>query len=198
MSISSRRLWSERLHAIRHYYKSPKFALIDLVFGFVALFMNPYRVCRKFLQKKGAEEIYAYGETPYSTYQKIAEECKIGPSDTWVELGAGRGKGCFWLAHFTGCKVMGIEWIPQFIWQARAIKALFRIKRIQFEQLDIERADLSRATAIYLYGLWPNLKIGKGVKVITISEPLEGTILLKRFWVRFPWGRTTAFLQIQK
>lgn len=190
-----KRIWLDRIEAIRLYYKSPKFALIDLTFGLLALFMNPYRTCRKFLQKKGADDIYAYGETPYSTYQKLAKECGISSHDTWIEMGAGRGKGCFWLAHFTGCKVIGIEWIPQFIWLAHAIKTLFRMKQMQFIRTDIEQADLAQATVIYLYGLWPNLKIANGVKVITISEPLEGYNVLKSFWVRFPWGRTTAYLQ---
>jgi hypothetical protein len=191
----TRRLWQGRIEAVRLYYKSPQFALIDLVFGLIALFLNPYRTCRKFLQKKGAENIYAYGETPYSTYQKIVKECGIGPQDTWIEMGSGRGKGCFWLAHFIRCRVIGIEWIPQFTLIARAIKALFRMERVQFIRSDIEEVNLSEATVIYLYGLWPNLQIGEEMKVITISEPLEGYTVLKSFWVRFPWGRTKAYLQ---
>lgn len=189
------RLWLDRLRSVRLYYKSPKFALIDLTYGLIALFINPYRTCRKFLQKRGADNIYAYGETPYATYQRIVEQCGICPQDTWIEMGSGRGKGCFWLSHFTHCKVIGIEWIPQFVWLARAIKALFRMKQVRFENLELEKADLSQATVIYLYGLWPDLKIGDQVKVITISEPLAGYQVLKSFWVRFPWGRTTAYFQ---
>ncbi len=190
-----KRLWQNRIETIRRYYKKPKFALIDLTFGFVALFINPYRTCRKFLQKKGAAEIYAYGETPFATYEKIVEQCEIGPQDVWIEMGAGRGKGCFWLSHFLKCKVIGVEWIPQFVWIANGIKFLFNVKNVSFYSSDIQQTDLSKATVIYLYGLWPDLDLPVGVKVITISEPLEGTKQLKRFWVRFPWGRTTAFLQ---
>lgn len=196
MLTSSKRLWLDRFQTIQRYYKSPKFALIDLVFGLIALFMNPYRTCRKFLQRRGEKNIHAYGETPFTTYQKIAEQCDIGPRDTWMELGSGRGKGCFWLAHFTGCKVIGIEWIPQFVTMANFIKGLFRMKTVRFERLDMEDADLASATVIYLYGNWPNLKIPNGVKVITVSEPLDGFTVLKTFWVRYPWGRTIAFLQI--
>lgn len=196
MSISNLRLRQEKVDAIRLYYRSPKFALIDLSFGFLAFFQNPYRTCRKFLQKKKAENIYAYGETPYTTYQKMIQECGITAEDTWIEMGAGRGKGCFWLAHFTKCRVIGIERIPQFVRFARFLKVLFRMKKISFERRDIETADLSKATVIYLYGIWPNIKMPSHVKVITISEPLEGCQVLKRFWVRFPWGRTTAYLQI--
>ncbi|MBX7065874.1 MAG: hypothetical protein K1X28_01465 [Parachlamydiales bacterium] len=193
--MSTFRIWKDRFDAIRLYYKRPKFALIDLSFGLLGLFMNPYRTCRKFLQKRGEENIYAYGETPYTTYEKIAKECGIGPNDTWIELGAGRGKGCFWLNHFTGCKVIGVEWVPSFVYFAKLLKRLFRIKNVQFECIDIKKADLSGATVIYLYGLWLDLKIPKGAKVITTGEPLYSNRVLKSFWVRFPWGRTTAYLQ---
>ena len=173
-----------------------KFFLIDLCFGFVSLFSTPYRGWRKFLQKKGAENIYAYGETPFSTYERIAKECGILPEDTWVELGAGRGRGCFWLKTFIGCKVIGVEWIYQFVWIANLIKKLFQIKNLEFIHSDISKVDLSEASVIYLYGIDLDLQVKKNVRVITISEPIEGYQVIKKFWVRYPWGRTTAFLQI--
>jgi hypothetical protein len=195
MSISKQRLWRDRITVIQRYYKSPKFALIDLAFGLVALFVNPYRLCRKFLQKKGTSNIYAYGETPLSTYQRIVEICQIGPQDTWLELGAGRGKGCFWVSHFIGCKVIGIEWVPQFVWIAKSIQILLGCKNLSFECRDIHQVNTHSATFIYLYGNWPSLDVGSKTRVLTISEPLEGFKVLQTFWVRYPWGRTTAFLQ---
>lgn len=195
MSTFKKRLFFDKVDTIKRYYRSPKFALLDLSFGLMSLFSNPYRVCRKFLKKKGAKEIYAYGETPYATYEKMVQECGIGPNDVWMEMGSGRGKGCFWLSHFVKCKVIGVEWVPQFVFFARFIRALFRIDGMIFKQADLEEIDTSCASVIYLYGIWPKRKIGTGVKVITISEPLKDYKVLKRFWVRFPWGRTTAYYQ---
>lgn len=194
MLTSRKRLLQDRFQTFR-YYKSPKFALIDLAFGCIALFSNPYRTCRKFLQRKQAQNIHAYGETPLATYQRIVEQCGITSQDTWMEMGAGRGKGCFWLAHFIQCKVIGIEWVPQFATIANVLKALFKMDKVSFHQIDMEKADLSKASVIYLYGTWPKLQISQGTKVITISEPLEGFTVLKTFWVRYPWGRTAAYLQ---
>jgi hypothetical protein len=197
MSTFKKRLNLDHLESIRLYYRSPRFALLDLSFGFLSLFSNPYRTCRKFLEKQGVENIYAYGETPLQTYERIVRECDVGAEDTWIEMGAGRGKGCFWLSHFVRCRVIGVEWIPQFVRRANLLKTLFQMRRLEFQNLEIEKADLSQATVIYLYGLWPALDIPKGVKVITISEPLEGFSVIKTFWVRYPWGRTSAFLQIR-
>ncbi len=192
MLISRKRIWKDRFYTFKHYYKG-KFALIDLCFGFVGLFVNPYRICRKFLEKRGAENVYAYGETPFSTYQRIVAECGIGRDDVWVELGAGRGKGCFWLRHFVGCRVVGVEWVPLFVGVAKAIRRLFRMDGMQFEKGDLGEVDLTGATVVYLYGV--EREVPAGVKVITVSEPLEGYEVIKSFWVRYPWGRTRAFLQ---
>ena len=178
-----------------HFYKRVRFACIDMTLGLIALFFNPYRVSKKFLKKRGFQEIDLYGETPLATYERLARECEVGPEDMWVELGSGRGKGCFWLREFIKCKVRAVEQIPQFVFFARLICTLFRVKGIAFEKNDIEKVDLSKATIIYLYGLYPKPDIPPLAKVITTGEPLEGYRVIKRFWVRFHWGRTTAFLQ---
>lgn len=191
----NQRLWQNRWDAVRFYYKSPKFALIDMTFGMIALFVNPYRLCRKFLQKKGEKSVHTYGETPYTTYEKIVRECGIGPNDIWIELGSGRGKGCFWLSHFVGCKVIGIEQIPQFTWIANAISFLFGMKKVTFRRESVEQADLSQATVVYSYGLYPQITLNQGIKIITTGEPLDPHQIIKTFWIRFPWGRTTAYLQ---
>jgi len=178
-----------------------RFALINFAFAFLTLFSNPYRVCRKFLQKKGNKEIYAYGETPLETYKKIASVCEIKSTDCWLELGAGRGKGCFWMAHSIGCRVQGIEWVPQFVWIARALKTLFRVHNASFHLQNIGDTDFSTATAVYLYlyeapPLTKMEQLPLGAKVITVSEPLETPFLTlkKTFSIRYPWGRTQAFL----
>ncbi len=38
----------------------------------------------------------------------IARECGIQKEDVVFELGCGRGRTCFWLNTFIGCKVVGI------------------------------------------------------------------------------------------
>lgn len=195
MLTSRKRIFWDQLQTVRLYYQKPKFALIDLTFFFIGLFINPYRTCRKFLQKKGAANIYAYGETPFTTYQKMVDECGIGPDDVWVEMGSGRGKGCFWLSQFIKCKVVGIEWIPQFVFFSNMLRKIFRVKNLSFQRVDMQKADIAKATVIYLYGNFPQVDIPLTAKVISISAPLEGFTVLKTFWVRYPWGRTAAFLQ---
>ncbi len=199
----------EQIRTIRRYYRRPRFALIDLCFGLVALFSNPYRTCRKFLQRKKAADIYAYGETPLATLEKIARVCEIGPQDRFLELGSGRGKGCFWMAEFIGCQTHGIEWVPQFVAVAKGLKALFRVSKLSFSREDMEGADLSSYTVVYLYGTCLDdaavdrlkqklAELPVGAKVITISYPLPSLELKKSFTVRFPWGVALAYYHLKK
>jgi len=205
------RIWSDQIHVVSNFYKSPRFAGIDLAFGFFSLFSNPYRTCRKFLQKKGKKEIYAYGETPLSTLEIIAKTCELKPEDTWMELGSGRGRGCFWIAHFIGCKTIGIEWIPSFIRLGSFLKSCFQMKNLSFHLQNMEEADFRSATVIYLYGtcletesldkiLQKMEALPTGARVISVSEPLANNhfVLQKEFDVQYPWGETKAYLHFRK
>jgi len=181
--------------------------MIDLTFGLFSLFSNPYRTCRKFLQKKGETDVYAYGETPFSTLQKIASQCNASRSDRWLELGSGRGRGCFWIAQFIGCETVGVEWIPPFVRLSRFLKNLFGVQNVSFLHQNFEEADFSGVSIVYLYGTClPDETVSRltekmealpnGARVVSISEPLEcGHLrMIKSFPVRYPWGEAEAFL----
>jgi len=204
------RIWRDQIRSIRRYYKNPRFALLDLSFGFLSFFSNPYRTCRKFLEKRGEPDVYVYGETPLTTYEQLSLACEIQPKDHWLELGSGRGKGCFWMAEFIGCQTTGIEWVPQFVRWARFFKFLFRQRNLSFEIKDMREVDFAPGTVVYLYGTCLSeefiqqlsekmRELPQGAKVISISEPLncEWLALAKTFEVRYPWGDTEAFLHIK-
>lgn len=201
------RIWKDQAQTVRYFYKNPRFAWVDLCLGAISLFSNPYRTCRKFLEKKGEIDTYAYGETPLTTLRQIAENCRLSPSDHWMELGAGRAKGCFWIAAFFGCRTTGVEWVPRFVGTARLLQRFFRFPRLAFELKNIEEADFASVTAVYLYGtclseetlarVVQNMqRLPNGARVVAVSEPLQAPFLtLKRvFPVRYPWGETDAFL----
>jgi hypothetical protein len=209
--LIKKRLWKDRWKTICHYYRRPRFAFVDLFFALFAFFSNPYRTCRRFLQKRGESEVYAYGETPFSTLQRIAEQSEIHEKDSWLELGSGRGKGCFWMAEFIGCQTIGVEWVPQFVLFASFLKNLFHFGRVSFQLKNIEEANFSFATVVYLYGTCLSEKriqnltqkmekeLSIGAKVVTISYPLDSPYfhILKNFSVSFPWGETIAYFHIK-
>lgn len=210
-----KRNFVEFIKVAAHYYSNRRFFQIDFSLLLLYLFNNPYRISKHFLQTKGAQDVYAYGETPLTTLDFIAKECKLSAQDTVFELGSGRGRTSFWLNTFIGCKVMGIEYIPEFVKNAITIKERYNVQNVDFFCQDMLQADFSGATAIYLYGTnleddfieKLNEKFGKlpaGTKIITISYALTDYTqrplfeVMKRFPAKFTWGTADVYLQIKK
>ena len=95
---------------------------IDLALLMSYLFQNPYKISKNFLIARHETEIYAYGETPLTSLEKIARSAKLTDRDVVLELGCGRGRTCFWLRSFIGCKVIGVDFIGTFIDKANQVK----------------------------------------------------------------------------
>lgn len=219
--LVQKRNFVEFAKIVSHYYLNPVFRKIDLELLRTYLFNNPFTISKRFLQNRGEENVYAYGETPLTTMERIVKECKISSKDTVFELGCGRGRTCFWLHSFVGCRVVGIEYLPEFVNRANQIKNKFQIENIDFRVVDMLHADYTGATVIYLYGtcleddfiqkLIARLKkLPSGTKIITVSyslaEYLDSNSLsslpefevMKRFPARYTWGEAEVYLQIKK
>ena len=162
------------------------------------------------MQKRGAAQIYIYGETPIATLKVLLMAAKISSTDHYVELGSGRGVGCLWVASHIGCDVVGIEWAPRFVFFARLIAKWAKISA-SFQKQSFFEADLSKSTVVYLYAihlsdeeirrLTPVLEtMPPHSRLITISEPLQSKSfrLDSTLEVVFPWGSTTAFILEKK
>lgn len=205
-------IWNflEYIQVIFFYYSNKKFAQVDIYLIRSYLTQNPYRMSKEFLIEKGESNVDTYGETPLTTMDVIAQECSLNSSDVVYELGCGRGRTCFWLHLFVGCKVYGIEYVPAFIRIAQSVKRKYQIENVKLVHADMMEVDLSNATVVYFYGTTINeqdlkklcrklAQCDRKVKIITISFPLSayfsGFKTIKRFKVKFPWGETDAYLQ---
>jgi len=201
------------LKSIR-YYLNLRFLLFDLFFSFVYFFLNPYKISRKFLEKKFNKKIYDYGETPIIEMEKMINFFAIPSNTTFLELGAGRGKMSFWLYFFLNSKVIAIEQVPIFVKIANFFIKLFKIKKIEFLYNDFLTFafDTKDIDVIYLYGttlptdkiitlINKFKKLSSSVKIITISYTLDqydkDFIAEKSFDISFPWGKTKAYLNIK-
>lgn len=204
----------EFIKVVFHYYHNRDFMKIDRSLVLAYLFNTPYKISKDFLINKGEEDIYAYGETPLTTLDYISKECRLTSKDTIFELGCGRGRTSFWLRSFLGCKVVGIEYIPEFVEIAQEIKKKYQVSKIDFRCEDILESDFQGGTVFYLYGtsfedpfierLVNKFKMmPSGTKIITISYPLcESEIsdfeIMKCFPAEFTWGTADVYLQIKK
>lgn len=197
------------------YYPKFSFMKVDLMLIAQYLGKNPFKISKEFLTARGEKDIFAYGETPLSTMEKISKRAQITSKDTVYELGSGRGRTCFWLNSFLGCKVVGIEYIPEFVEKANAIVENLNLKGIEFKQEDMLEADLSEATVIYLYGTCLDEasiqkfvkkveKLKSGTKIITVSYPLTDYAsapfleVMRAFPAQFTWGETDVYIHYKK
>ncbi len=205
----------EYFKVVLRYYRNSRFRKIDFYLLRFYIQQNPYLISKKFLQEKGEKDVYNYGETPLTTLEKISHECKIKSDDIVYELGSGRGRSCFWLHCFIGCKVVGVEFVPDFVAIAQRVKKIYNIKGVSFVYRDILKAYISDATVVYFYGTSSETafilalieklkKLAPGTKIITVSFPLTTYSteplfeLIKSFPVAFTWGDAEVFLQIRK
>lgn len=197
------------------YYSNLSFMKADVALQLMYLFHNPYKISKRFLKNKGADDVYAYGETPLTSMDLIAKECHLTPQDCVYELGAGRGRTCFWLNTVVGCSVVGIEFVPEFVERAERIAKRLNMQNIDFRLADFLKTDYAGATVCYLYGSCLDdvsikklaakfAKLPRGTKIITVSYPLteyaenNSFEVMKRFTVPYTWGNADVFLHVVK
>lgn len=213
--VVKKRNFVDFLKVVGKYYPTFSFFKKDMSLLLTYLFDNPFAISKRFLIKKGEKDVYAYGETPLTTLDFIAKECRLSSDDTVFELGCGRGRSCFWLNQFIGCKVVGVEIIPDFIERAERVKRKLKVQNIEFRNEDMLNTDFKGATVLYLYGTCLEEEFIKrlinrfkslptGTKIITVSYSLPEFThepvfeIMKRFPAKFTWGTADVYLQIKK
>lgn len=209
LTVSFKELY-EYLLVIVNYYLSFTFFKWDTALLSKYIFDCPYGISKRFLMERGESNVYAYGETPLTSLDRIIREAEIQPKDHFYELGCGRGRGCFFVHARLKCSVVGIDFVPTFIQNAKAVKAAYGIEGIEFIQGDFTEVEMEDATVVYLYGtcleeetvqgLKTKFKrLKPGTKIITVSEGLNETEqetfkLIKSFPCRFNWGKADVFV----
>lgn len=213
--LVGKRNFVECVRVVLRYYHDLPFAKVDFSILLMYFFHNPFRISKRFLMHKGEQNVYAYGETPLTSLDIIAHTCHITKKDTFFELGSGRGRGCFWLNRFIGCKVVGIEYVPEFVERAERIKKKCPFPDVQFRCEDMLETNFTGGTVFYLYGTsYPDAfitqliekfsKMPSGTKFITVSYPLTDYTekplfeVMKRFPIQFTWGTADVYLQQKK
>ncbi|MBS4168326.1 class I SAM-dependent methyltransferase [Parachlamydia sp. AcF125] len=206
------RNFKEFCTVVKRYYGNRQFFQCDLLLLCQYLWQNPFAISKNFLMRKEEKEIYAYGETPLTSLEKIAAACQITSKDVVYELGCGRGRSCFWTHCFYQCSVIGIDFVPAFIQKAEKVKAKCHLQAIEFRCEDMLQTDFSKGTLFYLYGtcleedlikkLLEKFKsLPAGTKIVTVSYPLTDYspdfALIKTLSVPFTWGEGDVYIQVK-
>ncbi len=179
------------------YYHDEYFASIDqkILSG-----PNPFKISKRYLQERGENNIYQYGETPFETLEKIGEMLNLQPTDHLMEMGCGPGRGSFFMHHFFCCRITGVEQIPAFVKRA---KKIVKSKYVHFRCEDMLKTALDGITCIYLCGTCLDDQIIEQLtkrlakyplRIATTSYPMPGFEILDQKELKFPWGKTTVYI----
>lgn len=199
---------ADQLYTLKWYWKYPLFFKSDFKLFWRYFLSNPHKICKK---KWGDEYRFKpYGETPIKTLADIATLANIGKGDLVLELGCGRGRACFWLAHCIGCRVKGIDAVPDFIKRAKELVEETKTPNLKFVCSDFFAAPFEEASIIYFYGtgqgegVWIDLAIWlanlpKRPLIITVSAQLREFSphfsSIGHFQAEFGWGKAEVYLQ---
>ena len=186
----------------RHFYADLSFKEVDVAIKKEYFWQNPYRLSRRFWNR------HIYGETPLTSLESIGLKAGLSKADHFVDLGAGRGRGVFFMHYRFGCKAIGIERIPIFIEKALKIQKKLRVEGVEFLQADLS-SSLPTIHGTVFYLAWTCFEddlvlemtrwleqLPTKTKIITVSEPLDSDrfSIIDQFSAPFAWGEGEIYL----
>ena len=200
------------LRAVYKYYPNRRFRQADLRVLFSYLIINPYSLCRRYLENFPDDQVQkVYGETLFATLDTIAQKVKLSKEHTIYDLGCGRGRAVFWFHTLCGCRAIGVEINPMFVHKARKIRQKMGLDRMEFKYANFLEIDYSNASHIYLYG--SALTEEAALNVIECFKQLKpGTLIIsvtflltdfcdeklfeleETFIGAFIWGKTPIYI----
>lgn len=125
-------------------------------------------------------------QTPNALFPTIAELASLSPGECFIELGAGRGDLCRYVARTTGAKAVGIDVNPLLTILGRWLSR--NQPDVTLKLQNIYHEPLSKASAVYCY-LLPhmlrklapkfNAELAPGTRVICYAFPLPDRTPIK-------------------
>lgn len=189
------------------FYKDLTFRNLDQSLRSVYRYRNPYRIAKKFWNAD------VYGETPLTSLEIIGIRASLLPSDRFIDLGSGRGRGVFFMRYRFGSTSIGIEKVPSFVHTASFLQKNKGIDGVEFIRADLKiwnkSLDVLLSTKSVFYLAWSCFdealissleekleECAVFSKIVTISCPIESVKLkvVDTFSVPFVWGDAEVFI----
>ncbi len=182
---------------------------LRLAMGRAWLGHGPLGVIAREGRQAGLEEAdLVYGETLPGTACDLLRTLQVGPQDTVVDLGCGRGVVPLVAGLVLGARAVGLDALSGYVQRASACARSLGLARVRFLQADFRTAELPRGTVYFLAGTtlqsdsWESVarnlarSAQPGARAASLSQPLpaaEWESLGSR-QMPFSWGWGTVFL----
>jgi len=199
-------LW---LGEIRRYYWLWPLMQADLYWMQAYGLKSPFTLSRRATARAELpEDLTVYGETPWTTLERIAQAAGLKAQDQVFELGCGTGRTLLFFYYWYGCQVRGYELVPEFVEIFASLnQKLAWGQDVEMHQQNWFEADLSPGSFFFLVGSCYSdqhllqaarqlAQVRPGSTVVTVSCPLpaEDFELQSQFLAPFSWGRATVYI----
>lgn len=177
---------------------------------------NPFRLSAQATRQLGESyaDLTVYGETPWTTLERMLRAVDFKPGEHFVELGAGTGRNLLWVAYYARSPATGFELVPDFVLRFQELLVSSRLpvapQSVQLHQQNWFEADfdLLAGDVFLLVGTCYDdvhrqkasnclrqLKPGQRVITVSYALPARDFVLLSSFTASFSWGKGTVFIQ---
>lgn len=94
-----------------------------------------------------------YGALPYTTIRYLLRQLELGPSDTFVDIGSGKGRMLCYAARYPITEAIGVEVSTPLCDDAEANAARLRGRKapISIHNVPAQEFDYSRATVLFMF-----------------------------------------------
>ncbi len=110
---------------------------------------------------KREPEMVPYQPTPARVILDVADRARIGPTDTFCDLGSGLGQVAILVHLLTGATARGIEAEPAYCVRAQHCAERLNLGGVRFINVDAREADYSEDTVLYLYTPFTGRMLGQ-------------------------------------
>ena len=120
-----------------------------------------------------------YEPTPYSVLERLADSGYLSKANVLVDYGCGKGRASVFLAHKTGCRVIGIDYNQHIIEEAEANLRSSRVKNITFIHTRAEEYEVIDADSFYFFNPFTDIILRSVIARILDSchkNPREGIL----------------------
>lgn len=199
-------LW---LQEIRRYYTLGPLMKADLLWMIEYGLQSPFSLSRQATETQQLpEDLTVYGETPWTSLDRICQEVGLCSEDVFVELGAGTGRNLLFIHYWFGARAIGYELVPRFVEKFNWLKHHLHLDKIVDLHLkNWFEAELSGNIFFLVGTCYSDFHLKKaeekladlqaGTRIITVSYPLDENLFepLKSFQTAFSWGQGTVYIQ---
>lgn len=195
------------IQEVRRYYWLWPVAKADIYWMLEYGLRSPFAISRRATRKNRLpEDLAVYGETPWTTLERICEAAQLRSEQRFVDLGCGTGRTLLFVSIWYGCNSLGYELVERFVEKFAWLQHKLNLKeQAQIKAENWLDAELEGDVFLLVGSCYSDRHLQEathklqhlppGKIVVSVSYPIAGLTLQEEFEAAFSWGKGTVYVQ---